>query len=142
MYPTRENLDAQTRTSIILLAKDFQRLRQQIRLDPRCEIPKSQDVRYCKNLFSPIKVQQARLAQSVARETLNLKVVGSSPTSGFPFALPLSPDQILSRSTWLWRYSWLKFLLVRVGKGQFGTSAGRSPLAQPCDHVLTCARVK
>jgi hypothetical protein len=27
--------------------------------------------------------QQARLAQSVARETLNLKVVGSSPTSGF-----------------------------------------------------------
>ena len=30
--------------------------------------------------------QQARLAQSVARETLNLKVVGSSPTSGFSFA--------------------------------------------------------
>jgi hypothetical protein len=30
-------------------------------------------------------VQQARLAQSVARETLNLKVVGSSPTSGFSF---------------------------------------------------------
>jgi hypothetical protein len=28
---------------------------------------------------------QARLAQSVARETLNLKVVGSSPTSGFSF---------------------------------------------------------
>jgi hypothetical protein len=27
--------------------------------------------------------RQARLAQSVARETLNLKVVGSSPTSGF-----------------------------------------------------------
>ena len=31
--------------------------------------------------------QQARLAQSVARETLNLKVVGSSPTSGLPFCL-------------------------------------------------------
>jgi hypothetical protein len=29
--------------------------------------------------------QQARLAQSVARETLNLKVVGSSPTSGLQF---------------------------------------------------------
>jgi hypothetical protein len=28
------------------------------------------------------QAQQARLAQSVARETLNLKVVGSSPTSG------------------------------------------------------------
>ena len=26
--------------------------------------------------------KKARLAQSVARETLNLKVVGSSPTSG------------------------------------------------------------
>ena len=35
--------------------------------------------------FKFIKVQQARLAQSVARETLNLKVVGSSPTSGFLF---------------------------------------------------------
>ena len=34
---------------------------------------------------SSIKQQQARLAQSVARETLNLKVVGSSPTSGFLF---------------------------------------------------------
>jgi hypothetical protein len=39
---------------------------------------------------SPSKQQQqlllqARLAQSVARETLNLKVVGSSPTSGFSF---------------------------------------------------------
>jgi hypothetical protein len=34
--------------------------------------------------------QQARLAQSVARETLNLKVVGSSPTSGFYFALGLA----------------------------------------------------
>jgi hypothetical protein len=31
------------------------------------------------------QLQQARLAQSVARETLNLKVVGSSPTSGFSF---------------------------------------------------------
>jgi hypothetical protein len=31
------------------------------------------------------ELQQARLAQSVARETLNLKVVGSSPTSGFLF---------------------------------------------------------
>ena len=31
--------------------------------------------------------QQARLAQSVARETLNLKVVGSSPTSGCSFCL-------------------------------------------------------
>jgi hypothetical protein len=28
-------------------------------------------------------ITSARLAQSVARETLNLKVVGSSPTSGF-----------------------------------------------------------
>ncbi|KAF2850322.1 hypothetical protein T440DRAFT_468654 [Plenodomus tracheiphilus IPT5] len=32
--------------------------------------------------MSSSKHQQARLAQSVARETLNLKVVGSSPTSG------------------------------------------------------------
>jgi hypothetical protein len=43
----------------------------------------------------PSKQQQqlllpARLAQSVARETLNLKVVGSSPTSGFSFCSCLS----------------------------------------------------
>ena len=40
---------------------------------------------YSKCTYSHKK--KARLAQSVARETLNLKVVGSSPTSGFPFAL-------------------------------------------------------
>jgi hypothetical protein len=40
---------------------------------------------------STTTVQQARLAQSVARETLNLKVVGSSPTSGLSFLLvPMS----------------------------------------------------
>jgi hypothetical protein len=32
--------------------------------------------------YISIKQQQARLAQSVARETLNLKVEGSSPSSG------------------------------------------------------------
>lgn len=37
------------------------------------------------NRYSFIKSAVARLAQSVARETLNLKVVGSSPTSGFVF---------------------------------------------------------
>ena len=31
----------------------------------------------------------ARLAQSVEHETLNLRVVGSSPTLGDPFLLPL-----------------------------------------------------
>jgi hypothetical protein len=34
-------------------------------------------------LFSINNHDQAWLAQSVERETLNLKVVGSSPTSGF-----------------------------------------------------------
>ena len=37
---------------------------------------------YAKTAQVSIKTEQARLAQSVARETLNLKVVGSSPTSG------------------------------------------------------------
>ena len=43
------------------------------------------NIKILSELFS-IKKQQARLAQSVARETLNLKVVGSSPTSGFFFS--------------------------------------------------------
>ena len=32
-----------------------------------------------------IKYQKASLAQSVERETLNLKVAGSTPAWGFPF---------------------------------------------------------
>lgn len=76
-------------------------------------------------LLSSSEAQQARLAQSVARETLNLKVVGSSPTSGFLF-LHLKWHSLLF---WSLRYPWLKFLLVRVGGGRYGTSVGRCPLA-------------
>ena len=35
---------------------------------------------------------QARLAQSVEHETLNLRVVGSSPTLGATHIFPHSPD--------------------------------------------------
>jgi hypothetical protein len=41
------------------------------------------------------QLQQARLAQSVARETLNLKVVGSSPTSGFSFCNAFGPGTVM-----------------------------------------------
>ena len=50
--------------------------------------------------FHQIKQQQARLAQSVARETLNLKVVGSSPTSGCSFL----PKKVRRSDRWLSRY--------------------------------------
>ena len=60
-----------------------------------------------------IKQQQARLAQSVARETLNLKVVGSSPTSGCVFLQKKSCQS----DWWWWRYCKLKFLLGGRVKG-------------------------
>ena len=37
------------------------------------------------NMYCDSKEEHARLAQSVERETLNLKVVGSTPTSGYTF---------------------------------------------------------
>jgi hypothetical protein len=61
--------------------------------------------------FSSIKSVSARLAQSVERETLsyhvltdtivsNLKVVGSTPTSGFLFAVLLSVVVLEGRNWW------------------------------------------
>ena len=41
--------------------------------------------------FPPKNVESARLAQSVERKTLNLVVVGSSPTSGIDLTLLIFP---------------------------------------------------
>ena len=57
----------------------------------------------------------ARLAQSVEHETLNLRVVGSSPTLGAPFQctdtefliMPLYDKLMITSAPWL---SWLKRL--------------------------------
>ncbi len=48
-----------------------------------------------------IQYQQARLAQSVARETLNLKVVGSSPTSGCYFFSCSNPVAVVVVKIWV-----------------------------------------
>jgi hypothetical protein len=56
-------------------------------------------VRYCIFANSFIKKQKARLAQSVARETLNLKVEGSSPSSGYVFV-----QKLCRLDWWLLRY--------------------------------------
>ena len=49
----------------------------------------------------------ARLAQSVEHETLNLRVVGSSPTLGANFLGKLNLSKITCAAPWL---SWLKRL--------------------------------
>ena len=63
----------------------------------------------------------ARLAQSVEHETLNLRVVGSSPTLGvFSYRLTFLMKTILHTNQWSWRtrrpaddrYSWLNGLVV------------------------------
>ena len=56
--------------------------------------------------------QQARLAQSVARETLNLKVVGSSPTSGCVILL----QKLHRLEWWLSRYRIFFSWWDRVGE--------------------------
>lgn len=67
--------------------------------------------------FHQIKQQQARLAQSVARETLNLKVVGSSPTSGCSFFA-----QKLRGSEW-WLSSCQIFFPSGIGRVECGGGA-------------------
>jgi hypothetical protein len=60
---------------------------------------------------------QARLAQSVEHETLNLRVVGSSPTLGAPFAFfarrPFSVPYYITRAIFALRAS----VLVVLGSG-------------------------
>ena len=57
--------------------------------------------------------QQARLAQSVERETLNLNVVGSSPTLGTTFFKLLSVGHF--HPTWNWVLLFSLFEKVRIG---------------------------
>ena len=61
--------------------------------------------------------QQARLAQSVARETLNLKVEGSSPSLGFLFI-----QESWQSDRWLWRCQIFCFAEVWVVKADARTS--------------------
>src|SRR4029434_6172628 len=42
--------------------------------------------RFCRELTASLQAAKARLAQSVEHETLNLRVVGSSPTLGVVFS--------------------------------------------------------
>jgi hypothetical protein len=56
--------------------------------------------------------QQARLAQSVEHQTLNLVVVGSSPTLGVSFCdLEVDSSFVSSFNTFFWHWESLRFTL-------------------------------
>src|SRR4029434_8157764 len=54
--------------------------------------------RFCRELTASLQAAKARLAQAVEHETLNLRVVGSSPTLGVVFShSPWSESRLCQR---------------------------------------------